>query len=77
MSIARKLFNTYWKLLLDTATITGPHAQKTDSKKIIHTATETTGEFIGKKIAHKIVKPDKNSRKVQKIIIPPEKQKKY
>ena len=50
---------------------------KTTSKKVVHKAAEATGEFIGKKIADKIVKQnpviDENSRNVEEIILPPEK----
>ena len=50
---------------------------KTASKKVVHKAAEATGEFIGKKIADKIVKQnpvmDENSRNVEEIILPPEK----
>ena len=42
-------------------------------KKVVH---EATGEFIGNKIADKIVKQkpviDENSRNMEEIIIPPE-----
>ena len=36
---------------------TGVDALKTASKKVVHKATEATGEFIGNKIANKILKP--------------------
>ena len=77
LSFARK----YRKQLLDT----GLDAPKTASKKLVHKAAETTGEFKGSKIANavvkskdeKIVKPkhviDENSRNVEEIIFPPEK----
>ena len=56
LSFARNLSNTYRKKLLDVATKTGINALKTASKKIIHKAAEATGEFLGNKIAEKIVK---------------------
>ena len=70
MSFARNLSNKYGKQLLDTATKAGINVLKTASKKVIHKAAETIGEFLGNKIAAKVVKP---SRNVEKIIIPPEK----
>ena len=49
---------------------------KTASTKIVHKAAEASGEFLGNKIADKIVKPkpesDMNSRYVEEIVIPPE-----
>ena len=44
---------------------------KTAAKIIIHKAAEGRGEFIGNKIADKIV--DVNSRNAEEIVIPPEK----
>ena len=65
------------KQLLDTAAKTGLDALKTASKNVVHKAAEATGDFIGNKIADKIVKlkllSDKNSIDVEEIIIPPEK----
>ena len=63
----------YKKQSLDT----GLDSLKTASKNLVHKA----GEFIGNKIANavtksnydKIVKPDKNLRNVEEIIIPLEK----
>ena len=50
---------------------------KTAFKKGVHKATEATNEFIGNKIADKIVKAkpviDENSRNIEEIIILPEK----
>ena len=61
LSLTRK----YKKQLLDT----GLDALKTDSKKVVHEVAEATGEFIGNKIADKIVKPkhviDENPRNVE------------
>ena len=63
----------YRKQLLDT----GLDALKTASKKVVHKEAEATGEFIGKNIAGKIVKPkhviDEDPRNVEEIIILPEK----
>ena len=62
---------------MDAATKTGLDAQKTASKKVVHKAIESTGEFKGNKIANKIVKPkpvhDAKLRNVEEIVIPPEK----
>ena len=61
LSLTRK----YKKQLLDT----GLDALKTASKKVVHEVAEATGEFIGNKIADKIVKPkhviDENPRNVE------------
>ena len=57
---------------MDTATKTALDKLKTASEKIAHKAAEATGEFIGNKIADKIVKPkpasDENLRNVEEII---------
>ena len=58
MSFARTLSNKYRKHLTDTATITGLDALKIASKKVAQKADEATGEFIGNKIADKIMKTD-------------------
>lgn len=54
---------------------------KTDSKKVVPKTAEETGEWIGNRIAEKIVKPnlaDENSRNAEEVVIPPEKKdKKY
>ena len=44
--------NNYWILLQKSEL----DALKTASKKLVHKAAETTGEFIGNKLADKIVK---------------------
>ena len=80
MSFGRNLSNKYErKLLLHTATKTGLDALKTATKKVAHKAAKATGEFIGNKIANKIVKPktipDENSRNVKELIIQPEQRK--
>ena len=73
LSFARHLSNKHGKQLLNTATKTGLDAVKIASKE----EAKATGEFIGNKIADKIVKPklapDENSRKVEEIVIPPQK----
>ena len=55
-------------------------ALKAAPKKLVHKATEGTGELIGNKIADKIEKPkpviDKNLRNVEEIVILPEKKRK-
>ena len=65
LSVVRKLCNKYGKQLLDTAAKTGLDALKTTSQKVVHKAAEATGDFIGKKIVDKIVKPDENLRDVE------------
>ena len=49
-------------------------------QKIVHKTAEATGEMIGDKIADKIVKtnrlPAENSKNVERIVIPPKKDKK-
>ena len=69
LSFARNLSNKYGKQLLDT----GINA----SKKVIHKVAEARGEFLGNKIADKVVKQkpiiDENLRNVEEIIIPSEK----
>ena len=67
MPFARNLSNKYGKQFLDTAAETGLDALKTASKKVVHEAVKTTGEFIGNKIADKIVKPDENLINVEEI----------
>ena len=54
LSFARKLGDKYGKKLMDTATKTGIDAAKTTSKRVVQKITETTGDLIGNKIAHKI-----------------------
>ena len=72
LSFARE----YKKQLLAT----GPDSLKTASKKVVHKPAEVAVEFIGNKVADKIVKPkhviDKNLRNFEEIIIPPEKREK-
>ena len=72
LSFVRNLSNKYERQLLNAATKTGPDPLKTASKKVVHKAVEATGEFIGNKIADKIVTPNENSRNVKKITIPAE-----
>ena len=80
MSFARNLSNKYEKKLMDTPAKTGLDDLKTASKKIVHKAAKATGQFIGNKIANKIVKLktviDEHSRNAEKIVIPPEKKRK-
>ena len=54
---------------MDTAAKTGLDTLKTGSKK----PGEQLGEFMGNKITDEIVKPVKNSRNVEEIIITSEK----
>ena len=60
LSFARNLSNKYWKQLLDA----GINAWKTANTKVIHKAAEATGEFLGNKIANKIVKPSINLEEI-------------
>ena len=77
LSFARNQYNKCGKQLLDTATKTGLDALKTASKKVVHKAAKATSEFIGNKIADKIMKPklvpDVNSINVEEIVFLPEK----
>ena len=72
-SFARNLSNKYGKQLLDTATKTKLDALKTVSKKVVYKVAEAADNFIGNKIADKIVKPKplpaESSRNVKEIII--------
>ena len=74
--MARNVSNKYKKQLLDTVLDSLTIA----SKKVTPKAAEATGEFIGKKITDKIVKPkqviDENRRNVAEITIRPEKREK-
>ena len=60
-----------FKELLDT----GLDVLKTDPQKVVHKAPEAIGEFIGYKLAEKILKPkyviDKNPRNIEERIIRP------
>ena len=53
LSFARTFSKKYRKQLLNP----GLDALKAASKKVVHKAAEAKGEFIGNKIADKIVKP--------------------
>ena len=68
LSFGRRLSDKYGKQLLDTNERTGLDPLKTVTNK----AAEATAEFIGNKIANKVIKPkvmtDENSRNVEKII---------
>ena len=76
MSFGRNLANKCGRQLLDAASKIELDALKIVTKKVAHKAADTRGEFVGNKIANKIVKqtpvPDKNSKNVEEIIIPPE-----
>ena len=56
LSFARNFSNQYKKQLWDT----GLDALKIASEKVVRKAAEATGEFIGNKIAGKILKPKRN-----------------
>ena len=75
LRFVRNLSNKYGKQLFDTATKIGINALKNVPKKVIYKAGEGTGEFIGNKIADKIVKTEANSKNVEEIIVRPEKRK--
>ena len=74
--MARNVSNKYKKQLLDTVL----DSLKIASKKVTPKAAEAIGEFIGKKITDKFVKPkhviDENLRNVAEITIRPEKKRK-
>ena len=76
LSFGRNVSHKYRRQILDTATKTGLEALKTATKNVAHKVAEAAEEFIGNKIANKIVKPkpvpDETSRNVEEIIIPPE-----
>ena len=55
---------------MDAATKTELNALKTAFKKVVYKAAEATREFIGNKIADKIVKSDENLGIVEEITIP-------
>lgn len=61
-SFARNLSNKYGQQLLNV----GLDVLKTSSKKVAHKADEATDEFIGNKIAKKIVKPDGKYKKYRR-----------
>ena len=79
LPVARNLCNKCGKQLFGAATKAGLDALKTATKKVVHKISDATVEFIGNKIADKIVNskaaPDVNSRNVEKIFFPPEKRK--
>ena len=65
---------------MDTATKTGLGPVKCASKKLVHKIAEAAGgEFIGNKIAEKIVSPKSvpqpNARNIEEVVIPPEQKK--
>ena len=73
LSFARNFCNKYRRQLLDTKL----DALKTATQNVVDKADEAAGEFVGNKIADKIMKTkyviDENARSAEKIIIPPEK----
>ena len=63
---------------MDTVTKTGIDAVKTPSKRVVQKTSETTGDFIGNKIADRITslgqtKSKEKEDKRQEIYTPPEK----
>ena len=74
---ARNLSNNYGKQVFNTAAKAGLDALKIASKKVVHKAA---GEFIGSKIAGKILKlkpvSDDDLKDAEEKIIPPEKREK-
>ena len=74
-SFARNIPNRYIKQLLDNATKRERDAVKAASKKVVHKAAKAADEFIGNKIADKIMKLkpviDENSRNAKEIVISP------
>ena len=67
LSLGRNLSNKYRGQLLNAVTKTRLDALKTATNEVAHKAAETTKEFIGNKIANKIVEPKSMS---EEIIIP-------
>ena len=74
LSFVTNLSDKCGKKLLDTTMKTGLDAAKTAAKKVVHKTVGAAGEFIGNKIAEKVMKPkpmpDENSRNVEEIVIP-------
>ena len=72
-SFTINLSNKYGKQLLDTAIKTELDALKTASKKVVFKIAETADDFIGNKIADKIVKPKslpaESSKNIKEIVI--------
>ena len=66
---------------MDAPAKTKLDALKAVLEKVVYKADEARSEFVGNKIADKIVKPkpvpNNNLRNIEEIIIPPEKEKKY
>ena len=62
---------------MNNASKTGIDAAKTTSKRIVHKTAEATGDLIGNKIVDKITSIDKpkekETKKKEKIYVPPEK----
>ena len=78
MSFARKFGDKCGKKLMDTATMTGIHAAKTASKRVVQKTAEATGDLIGNEIADKITsvcksKEKEKKKKVEEIYIQPKK----
>ena len=77
LSFERNLSYKLGKQLLDAAIKAELDTLKTVSKKVDDKTTDATGEFIGNKIADKVVKPkfvvDENLRGVKVVVLPPEK----
>ena len=68
LSFERNLSNKYRNQLLDADTKTGLDALKTATKKVVYKVPEATGEFIGNKIADKIVKPKLCLMKIREML---------
>ena len=77
--ICEKSTQEIWKTIITIAK-TEPDALKTSPKRVVYKAAEAIREFIGNKIADKIVKPKhlpaENSRNIEEIIMSPEKREK-
>ena len=63
LSFARRFGDKYDKKLMDIATKTRTDAEKTASKQVIQNPAQATGDLIGNKLAHKIIRQNKKSRK--------------
>ena len=67
-NMGKSLSNNYGQKLLDSAKQPTRDAIKTASKRAIQKTAETTGNFIGNKIADKITVSRKNLQKLYKIM---------
>ena len=75
LSFLMNLYTKYGQELLDAGTKIGLNPLLTTYKEVAHKADEVTGEFVGNKMADKIVKTKpltaENSKNFKETIIPP------